>query len=172
MRTSVPAQVRPRRSALAPRRDERLVGALQDPLRADVDPRAGRHLAVHHQALAPRARGSAPTSPTCRRGSSSRSARAARRRACGTRRPACPTARAASRRRSSALQLAHDHVERLPDARRLAGAAVDDEVLRAARRPRGRGCSCSMRSAASCTQPLQRQLRAAGRANDLGHAPV
>ena len=31
---------------------EGLVGALQDPLGADVDPGAGRHLAVHHQALA------------------------------------------------------------------------------------------------------------------------
>ena len=32
--------------------DEGLVGALHDPLAADVDPRAGRHLAVHHEALA------------------------------------------------------------------------------------------------------------------------
>ena len=31
---------------------EGLVGALHDALGADVDPRAGRHLAVHHQALA------------------------------------------------------------------------------------------------------------------------
>ena len=31
---------------------ERLVGALHDALAADVDPRAGGHLAVHHQALA------------------------------------------------------------------------------------------------------------------------
>src|SRR5690606_35353561 len=29
-----------------------LVGALDDALRADVDPRAGRHLPVHHQTLA------------------------------------------------------------------------------------------------------------------------
>ena len=32
--------------------DEGLVGALHDALGADVDPRAGGHLAVHHQALA------------------------------------------------------------------------------------------------------------------------
>jgi hypothetical protein len=32
--------------------DEGLVGALHDALRADIDPRAGGHLAVHHQALA------------------------------------------------------------------------------------------------------------------------
>ena len=31
-------------------RGERFVGALQDALRADVDPAAGRHLAVHRQA--------------------------------------------------------------------------------------------------------------------------
>ena len=31
---------------------EGLVGALHDALRADIDPRARRHLAVHHQALA------------------------------------------------------------------------------------------------------------------------
>ena len=37
---------------LAPGLDEGLVGALHDALAADVDPRAGRHLAVHHQALA------------------------------------------------------------------------------------------------------------------------
>ena len=30
---------------------EGLIGALQDALRADVDPRSGRHLAVHHQTL-------------------------------------------------------------------------------------------------------------------------
>ena len=32
-------------------RPQRLVGALQDALRADVDPGAGRHLPVHDQAL-------------------------------------------------------------------------------------------------------------------------
>ena len=32
--------------------DECLVGSLHDPLRADIDPRPGRHLAVHHQAFA------------------------------------------------------------------------------------------------------------------------
>ena len=37
------AEVRARHGA------ERLVRALQDALRADVDPRAGRHLAVHDQ---------------------------------------------------------------------------------------------------------------------------
>ena len=36
---------------LTSRLDEGLVGALHDALRADVDPGAGRHLAVHHQPL-------------------------------------------------------------------------------------------------------------------------
>ena len=37
---------------LAAHLDEGFVGALHDALRADVDPRAGRHLAVHHESLA------------------------------------------------------------------------------------------------------------------------
>src|ERR1700757_4055735 len=37
---------------LAAHLDEGLVGALHDALAADVDPRAGGHLAEHHQALA------------------------------------------------------------------------------------------------------------------------
>ena len=37
---------------LAAHLDEGLVGALHDALAADVDPGAGRHLAIHHQALA------------------------------------------------------------------------------------------------------------------------
>ena len=37
---------------LAPRFDKRFVGALHDALTADVNPRTGRHLAVHHQAFA------------------------------------------------------------------------------------------------------------------------
>ncbi len=36
---------------LTPRLDKGLIGALNDPLRADIDPRAGGHLAVHRQAL-------------------------------------------------------------------------------------------------------------------------
>ncbi len=41
---------------LATHFNEGFVGALHDALRTDVDPRAGRHLAVHHQALFDRAR--------------------------------------------------------------------------------------------------------------------
>ena len=50
VRVIVPASVS-RRTAFLRDRAEGLVGALQDALGADVDPRAGRHLPVHHQAL-------------------------------------------------------------------------------------------------------------------------
>ena len=40
-----------RAEVLLARGGERLEGALQDPLRADVDPGAGRHLAEHRQPL-------------------------------------------------------------------------------------------------------------------------
>src|SRR5262249_1689532 len=39
------------RGVRLPRGDERLEGALEDPLRADVDPGAGRHLTEHDEAL-------------------------------------------------------------------------------------------------------------------------
>ena len=89
------------RAAEAPPRDlrEALVGALHDALAADVDPGAGGHLAVHRQPEVLEPAELVPGRPLRARGSSSRSARAAPTRACGTRRPACRTARAASRRR-------------------------------------------------------------------------
>ena len=79
-------------------RAEGLVGALQDALGADVDPRARRSSARTSSGPRPRACGTAPNSPSRQRDSSSRSARAAPIRGCGTRRPACRTAPAWSRR--------------------------------------------------------------------------
>ncbi len=61
--------------------DEGLVGALNDALRADIDPRAGRHLAVHHQALAIELVESDRASPSAARCWNWRSARAAHRHA-------------------------------------------------------------------------------------------
>ena len=58
-----------RPEVLLARRGERLVRALQDPLRADVDPAPGRHLAEHRQTLAPRAAGTRPS--VAQRGTSS-----------------------------------------------------------------------------------------------------
>ena len=74
--TSRPAQRAA--EALARDRRERLVGALEDPLRADVDPRARRSSGRTSSARPRRARGSAPRSPIAARGWSWRSARAAR----------------------------------------------------------------------------------------------
>ncbi len=108
---------------------ERLVRALQDALRADVDPRAGRHLAVHDEALGLELAKVLPGRPLADE-VRVRDEHARRvRRACGTGPRPCPTARAASRRRPELAELAHDDVERLPRARGLAGAAVDDEVV-------------------------------------------
>jgi hypothetical protein len=63
---------------------ERLVGALQDALGADVDPRARRHLAVHGQPELPPGGGTRPSWPSRRPGSSWRSARAAPTRGCAS----------------------------------------------------------------------------------------
>ena len=60
------------------RRGEGLVGALQDPLRADVDPRAGGHLAVHHLPGVLEVAEVSQFAHFGRPGSSSRSTRAAR----------------------------------------------------------------------------------------------
>ena len=81
---------------LAPGRHERLVGALQDALRADVLPGAGRHAAVHREAGVDQLLRVRPGSPSDRRGCRWRSRRSARAGACRRGRPACPTGRRAS----------------------------------------------------------------------------
>ena len=108
---------------------EGLVRALQDALRPDVDPRARGHLAVHHQARLARARGSAPRSPTCRRGSSWRSGRAAPTGASAATPTGLPDWTSSVSSSAEAAQLADDRVEGGPAARRPAGPAVDDEVV-------------------------------------------
>ncbi len=125
---------RARADVRLPRGDERLVRALQDALRADVDPRARGHLPVHDQARAPRAGGTRPTWPT--RPDEVRvrdAARAARPGACGSGPRPCPTARGASRRPPSSRSSRDDHVERLHERAALPGAAVDDEIVGALR---------------------------------------
>ncbi len=76
---------------LAAHLDEGFVGALNDPLAADIDPAAGGHLAVHHQALAIELVEMRPRSPSAARGWNWRAARAAHRHGCGRCRRACPT---------------------------------------------------------------------------------
>ena len=119
---------------------EALVRALEDALRADVDPRAGRHLAVHRQARRPRGGGTRSSSPSRARGWSWRSAPGAPTRGCGTRRPACRTARASSRRRRACAACAP--WRRTPPTTGPPGRCRRRRRgRRDARRPRDRGCS-------------------------------
>ena len=83
---------------LAAHLDESLVGALNDALRADIDPRARGHLAVHHQALAIELVEMVPGRPVRHEVRVGDQHPRRVRRGCGTRRPACPTAPAGSRR--------------------------------------------------------------------------
>ncbi len=107
---------------------ERLVGALQDPLGADVDPRPGGHLPVHRQAEPlepPELRPGRPVADQVR---------------VGDQHPRRPLVGAQHADRPPGLheqglvvaqrrQRAHQRVERRPVARRAPGAAVDDEVV-------------------------------------------
>ena len=111
---------------LPPRLDERLVRTLHDALAADVDPRAGRHLAVHHQPLAVELVKVLPRRPLrheVRVGDEH--ARRIDRRA--------EHAHGLARLHEQRLVLAEraqrgqDRLEARPVARRLADAAVDDE---------------------------------------------
>ena len=97
---------------------ESFVRALHNALRADVDPASGRHLAVHHQALAIELVEMSPRLPSAARDSSSRSARAAHPRGCGKRRRVFRTAR----ERFVVLEAAQDLDEscrKLPSCARL-----------------------------------------------------
>ena len=109
-------------------RGEGLEGALEDALGADVDPRPGGHLAVHRQAEVLQAAELLPVGPVADQvGVGDQHARR-------------PLVGAHHADRLAALheqrlvglqrgQRAHDRVVRLPAAGRLAGAAVDDQVV-------------------------------------------
>ena len=112
---------------LARDRRERLERALEDPLRADVDPRAGRHLAVHRQALGLEPPERLPVGPV------------GHEQAVGDQHARRHLVRAEHADGLAALdeqrlvvlepaQRRDDRVERLPRARGAPGAAVDDEV--------------------------------------------
>ena len=118
------------RAAEAPAGDlgEALVGALQDALRADVDPRAGRHLPVHRQAEVLEPAELVPRRPL---GHEVR---------VGDEHPRRPLVGAEHADRLARLHehrlvvarvrsVAHDGVERVPRSRGAAGAAVDDELV-------------------------------------------
>ena len=109
-------------------RGEGLEGALQDALGADVDPRAGGHLAVHRQPEVLEPAELLPVGPV------------ADQVGVGDQHPRRPLVGPHHADRLAGLhehrlvvleraQRAHQRVVRLPVAGRLAGAAVDDEVL-------------------------------------------
>ncbi len=106
--------------------DEGLVGALHDALAADVDPAAGGHLAVHHQALAVELVEVLPGGPLGHQVG------------VGDQHPRCIFVRAEHAHRLAALhqqrlvgpqrlQAGQDRLEAVPVARRLADAAVDHQ---------------------------------------------
>ena len=109
--------------------DEGLVGALHDALAADVDPRAGRHLAVHHQALAVELVEVLPRGPLGHQvGVGQQHARRV-----GVGAEHAHRLARLDQQRLVGLQRAQrrqDRVEAVPVARRLADAAVDDQRVR------------------------------------------
>ena len=109
---------------------ERLERALHDALGADVDPRARRHLPEHDEALALQLPELLPRRPP-RHEQRVRDQDARRQ---GVRAEDPHRLAGLDEQRFVRLQAAQaldDAVERFPGARRLAGAAVDDEVVRA-----------------------------------------
>ncbi len=124
-----PAAVQRAAVVAAAHLDEGLVGALHDALRADVDPRAGRHLAVHHQALAIEFVEMVPGRPV--RHEVGVGDQHARRVGVGPE-DADRLARLHQQRLVAfePAQGLDDRVEGVPVARRAADAAVDDELAR------------------------------------------
>ena len=131
---------------LAAHLDEGLVGALHDALAADVDPRAGGHLAVHHQALAIELVEMLPGRPV--RHEVGVGDQHARRIGMGAEH--ADRLAGLHQQRLVVFELAQrgdDAVEALPVARRAADAAIDHELAAASRRPRDRGCSSACAAA-------------------------
>ena len=117
---------------LLPRGGERLVGALQDALRADVDPRAGGHLPVHGEPQRVQPAELVPVGPVADQvGVGDEHAR---RHVVGLEHA---DGLAALHEQGlvvlEAAQGADDGVEAVPVAGRLAGAAVHDELIRVLR---------------------------------------
>ncbi len=137
---------------LAAELGEGLVSALHDALAADVDPRSGRHLAVHHQALLIEFVEMVPGRPVRHQiGIGDQHARRVFMRLENTNR----LARLHQKRlvRLQPLQRGDDAVERFPIARGAADAAIDDQLLGRSATSASR-LFISMRSGASVSQDL------------------
>ena len=114
---------------LSPRgRGERLVRTLQNPLRSDVNPAPGGHLAVHREAAVLEIAEGFPRGPgRDEQGVGDEDARRA-----GVRAEDADRFARLHEQRLVVLERAErrdDRVEAAPVARRLAGAAVDDEIV-------------------------------------------
>jgi hypothetical protein len=110
-------------------RHERLVGALQDPLAADVDPAAGRHLAEHRQAKRLEPPKLVPRRPA-RDEQRVRDQHAWRRRSRAEDTDRLPALDEQCLVLAEREQRPHERPQRLRVSRRFPGAAVDDELLR------------------------------------------
>ena len=131
---------------LAPGLDEGLIGALHDALRADVDPRAGGHLAVHHQPFFIQLVEMVPGRPMrhqVRVGD--QHARASF--GCERRRRACRTGPAGSGRPASAFRLSTIRSKSFHVRGGAADAAIDHQLMRVPRPRRDAGCSSASASA-------------------------
>jgi hypothetical protein len=106
---------------------ERLERALQDALRADVDPRAGRHLAVHRQPLGLEPPERLPVGPVGHE-QAVRDQHARRHLVGAEDADGLPALHEQRLVVLEPAQRGDDRVERLPRARGAPGAAVDDEV--------------------------------------------
>src|SRR3954454_22795048 len=110
-------------------RAKSLIGPLHDSLRADVYPRASRHLAVHHQAFLFELAEVFPRRPA----SHEVAVRDQHARRTGMRTKNADWFSALHEQRfivAQRLELAHDRVEGVPIPRGLSGSSVDDEILR------------------------------------------
>ena len=109
--------------------DEGLVGALHDPLAADIDPGSGRHLAVHHEPLAIELMEMVPARP----GRHQVRVRDQHARRIGMRPEDAHRLPRLHQQRLVRLQLpqaSHNPIEALPIPRRPPDPAIDDQLLR------------------------------------------
>ena len=148
-------------------RRERLVRPLHDALGADVDPRAGRHLAVHRQPLGLEPPERVPVRPLGHEVRVRDQHARRQRRACGRRRRACPTARASSRRRRGAAASRRSR-RRPPTSARRARCRRTRRGCRDPRPRRGRGCSSACGARPPATSLDRRARGRAGRERDGG----
>ncbi len=149
---------------LAAHLDESLVGALHDALAADIDPGAGRHLAVHHQALAIELVEMLPRGPV--RHDVGVGDQHTRRVLVGAEHAdrLCPTAPAASHRPRGRAAPSRSR-RSSPSCARRGRCRHRPPARPASRRRRGRGCSsaCAAAPRSASSWPRSRDRAARGR---------